>query len=72
MARGYAARAGRRVVRAQPARDRRKRYPVKLTPLALWRLAGHHGFAGTPAHGFGIVRSFPMGSGCMTTLVRRG
>jgi hypothetical protein len=35
--------------------------------------AVHHGFAGTPAHGSGIVgRSCADGSGCMITSVRRG
>ena len=33
----------------------------------------HHGFAGTPAHGLGIVGSLLAGgSGCITTAVCRG
>ena len=32
----------------------------------------HHGFLGTPAHGFGIDFSCLVGSGCMTVFVLRG
>src|ERR1700693_792631 len=54
---------------AQIARRARRR----PEPAAFGGCAGHHGLAGTPEHGFGIVGSSPAGgSGWITILVARG